>query len=84
MTFLILLFLFLCGYCLVFTRSVVMLGSVKGFECGMDRMVLKGLYFSLRFFMVSLLFLLMDLELVLLIFSPIVVPGSVMVMVKFS
>lgn len=72
------------GYIVVYVRRVGGLGGIKRFECGIDGTSEKGLIISLRFFMVSLLFLLIDLELVLVIFRPIVIPGRVLSVVKFS
>nr|YP_007183151.1 NADH dehydrogenase subunit 3 [Paratenuisentis ambiguus]CCA94489.2 NADH dehydrogenase subunit 3 [Paratenuisentis ambiguus] len=74
----------LIGYFIVSVRSSGGLGSVQGFECGLDRFVHKGFYVSMRFFMISLLFLLMDLELVLMVFSPIIIFDELVSVMKFS
>nr|YP_008854343.1 NADH dehydrogenase subunit 3 [Pallisentis celatus]AFK50135.1 NADH dehydrogenase subunit 3 [Pallisentis celatus] len=46
--------------------------------------VFKGSVFSVRFYLLSLLFLLMDMEVVLLVLSPVIMPSSIFLVMKFS
>lgn len=72
------------GYMFLFVRSLNGPGGYKSFECGIRRLMVKGSYFSLRFFILCLLFLLIDLELVLLVYRPILVSVKVECIVVFS
>jgi NADH:ubiquinone oxidoreductase subunit 3 (subunit A) len=47
--------------------------ELSAFECGFDSHRLSRVPFSLRYFFLTLIFLLFDLEIVLLIFSPSIV-----------
>jgi len=44
--------------------------ELSAFECGFDAHSLSRIPFSIRYFFLTLIFLLFDLEIVLLIFSP--------------
>ena len=50
--------------------------ELSAFECGFDPYSLSRVPFSLRYFFLTLVFLLFDLEIVLLVFSPFFVLSS--------
>jgi len=50
--------------------------ELSAFECGFDPHSLSRVPFSLRYFFLTLVFLLFDLEIVLLVFSPFFVFSS--------
>lgn len=49
----------------------IFFGKVVGFECGFNPFRVSGVVFSIPFFLVSLMFLLFDVEIILLCFFPI-------------
>lgn len=62
--FMVLIF-FLC-----FLNNLNNLGKTSIFECGFSRIVNEGGTFSLPFFLISLIFLLFDVEIIILRFYP--------------
>nr|YP_009241133.1 NADH dehydrogenase subunit 3 [Polyacanthorhynchus caballeroi]AMK47829.1 NADH dehydrogenase subunit 3 [Polyacanthorhynchus caballeroi] len=80
---LILSAVFVGGGVVLMVRGGGLSGLSGIYECGLEQLVVKGSYFSLRFFLLSLLFLLMDLEVGLLVMAPFVVGWSCGGVIKF-
>ena len=59
----------------IFLAEVVLLfrEELTSYECGFEHYSLSRVPFSLRYFYLTLIFLLFDLEVVLLLFSPVIV-----------
>jgi len=61
--------------------------SKSSYECGFEHNSLSRVPFSIRYFLITLLFLLFDLEIILLLFSPYILitfnPYLVLVVVSF-
>lgn len=67
------LFLMLLGRCLPVLRADVQ--KIAPYECGFDPINSARLPFSFRFFLIAILFLIFDLEIVLLLVLPFIVGG---------
>lgn len=48
----------------------IYIGKIVGFECGFNPFRVSGVVFSMPFFLISLIFLLFDVEIILLCFFP--------------
>nr|YP_009346100.1 NADH dehydrogenase subunit 3 [Ornithodoros zumpti]AMX74176.1 NADH dehydrogenase subunit 3 [Ornithodoros zumpti]AMX74189.1 NADH dehydrogenase subunit 3 [Ornithodoros zumpti]UYB78775.1 NADH dehydrogenase subunit 3 [Ornithodoros zumpti] len=64
------LFLFLTAYMIKFTKSFQKEKNTP-FECGFDPFSISRLPFSLRFFMISITFLIFDIEIIIILPIPI-------------
>jgi len=58
---------------LISEKSILNREEITAFECGFDTHSLSRVPFSLRYFFLTLIFLIFDLEIVLLTFSPLLV-----------
>ena len=67
--FLIIFFLKLLAF-LISEKSPLMREELSSFECGFEHHSLSRVPFSLRYFFLTLIFLLFDLEIVLIMFLP--------------
>ena len=70
--FLLILVLKLAAY-LIAEKSPLMREETSSYECGFEHHSLSRVPFSLRYFFLTLIFLLFDLEIVLIIFLPSVI-----------
>jgi NADH-ubiquinone oxidoreductase chain 3 len=64
---------------LVAEKSILIREEISSFECGFEHHNLSRVPFSLRYFFLTLIFLLFDLEIVLMMFLPSVIFSSYLV-----